>query len=234
MDVLDEADQELTALAAKLHHTEDAVKPAARMEKLRRHIQTIAGSSIKLNFLLTVALFLSVGTNFVLSWFATHPDRQYFAADNGRILPMVPMSKPYRTTADVIQFAKDKMNRSFTLDFQNWRQQLEDSRSSYTREGFKSFLVSLQFSGVLEKVRSLRMNLSISAGTGVLTKEGIENGVYVWYVQTPIELKLVGQTTAQPPQRFMATLRIERISTLDSVEGIGIGQLVTKPRRGDE
>lgn len=71
--------------------------------------------------------------------------------------------------------------------------------------------------------------MSITAGTGVLTKEGVENGVYVWYVEMPIEVKLSGQTSELPAQRFLATVRIERVSTLDSIEGIGVGQLVTKP-----
>ncbi len=121
------------------------------------------------------------------------------------------------------------MNRSFTLDFLNWRQQLEDVRGDYTRDGFKSFIASLQSSGVLETIRTRRMNLSITAGTGVLVKEGIEGGVYVWYVEVPLELKLAGQTTELPPQRFLGSIRIERVPTVDAIGGIGVGQLVTKP-----
>ena len=229
MDRQDSSENDQAALTAGIRGTEDAVAPTVRMMKDRHHIQMIAGSSVKLNFVLAGALALSIATNSVLGWFAAHPDRQYFAADNGRIFPLIPMSQPYRKAADVIQYARDTVNRSFTLDFLNWRQQLEDTRSSYTREGFKSFIASLESSGVLDSVRVRRMNMSITASTGVLTREGIENGIYVWYVEVPVEVKLAGQTSELPPQHFLATIRVERVPTLDSIEGIGVGQLVTRP-----
>ncbi|MET3135467.1 intracellular multiplication protein IcmL [Oxalobacteraceae bacterium GrIS 1.11] len=221
--------QDLDALLQKLHRTGNAIEPAVLAMKERKHIQSIAGASVKLNFIVLAGLLLSVASNLYLGWYATHPVREYFASDNGRIFPMIPLSRPYRKTADVIQYAKDTLNRSFTLDFLNFRQQLEDTRASYTKEGFKSFLDSLKASGVLDWVRERRMNMSISAGTGVLTKEGIESGRYVWLVELPIEVKLAGQTLELPPQRFLATVRVERIPTLDSIEGIGAAQLVTTP-----
>ncbi len=213
----------------RLHSTYDAVAPAVRLIDDRKHIQSIAGASVKLNFVLVGIVALLSLSNIYLGWQATHPDRQYFAADNGRFVPLVPQSEPYRKTADVIQYARDNVTRSFTMDFLNWRQQLEDVRSGYTREGFKSFLDALQVSGVLQTVKEKRMNMSISAGTGVLTKEGTEGGVYQWIVELPIEVRLEGQATRLPAQRFLTTVRIERIPTLDSVEGIGIGQLITAP-----
>lgn len=216
-------------MLARLHQTHDAVNPALRQETNRRHIQFVAGASVKLNFILLGAVIVLAVSNLFLGWHATHPDRQYFAADNGRIFPMIPMSQPYRKTADVIQYAKENVTRSFTMDFLNWRQQLEDVRPGYTRDGFKSFLGALKASGVLDTVKEKRMNMSISAGTGVLTKEGTENGVYQWIVELPIEVRLEGQTTRLPAQRFLTTVRIERVPTLDSIEGIGIGQLVTSP-----
>ena len=219
----------LREVVAKLHRTADAVEPAVRDEQQRRKIALIAASSVKLNYILAVALVVLVVLASVLGWFAVHPDRQYFASDNGRIFPMIPLSEPYRKPGDVIQFAKDTLSRSFTMDFQNWRQQLEDTRARYTRPGFKSYIDALQTSGVLETVRQRRMNMSITAGTGVLVKDGVENGAHIWMIEVPIEVKLTGQSTELPAQRFMATVRVERIPTLDSIEGIGVGQLVTRP-----
>jgi intracellular multiplication protein IcmL len=224
-----ELDAMLKQIGGRLHHTNDAVEPAVREIMNRKHLQFIAGGSVKLNFVLVGAVSLLVISNLYLGWHATHPDRQYFAADNGRIFPMIPMSQPYRKPSDVIQFAKDNVTRAFTMDFLNWRQQLEDVRPGYTRAGFKSFLDALKQSGVLDTVKEKRMNMSVSAGTGVLTKEGTENGTYQWIVELPIEVRLEGQTTRLPAQRFLTTVRIERITTLDSIEGIGVGQLVTTP-----
>jgi intracellular multiplication protein IcmL len=219
----------LAEILGEVRQTDDAIAPALRVQAERKHIQLLAGASIKLNFILAAALLVIMPFMYFLGWEATHPDRQYFASDNGRIFPMIPLSQPYRKPADVIQYAKENVTRSFTMDFLNWRQQLEDARQGYTREGFKSFLDSLKGSGVLDTVREKRMNMSSSVGTGVLAKEYAENGCYVWIVEFPIEIKLAGQTSELAPQRFLGTVRIERVSTLDSIEGISIGQLITKP-----
>lgn len=219
----------LQQILPKLHQTQDAIAPAVRMEEQRRRIQFIAGSSVKMNFILCGLLVLSVLLNCFLGWSATHPVREYFATDNGRMFPLIPMSQPYRKTADVIQFARDNITRSFTLDFLNWRQQLEELRPGYTRDGFQQYLDNLDRMGILDTVKDKRMNLSISAGTGVLSKEGIQGGVFFWQVELPIEVRLEGQTLRLPPQHFRAVTRIERISTLDSIQGIGIASLVTAP-----
>ncbi|MFI8742050.1 DotI/IcmL/TraM family protein [Pseudomonas sp. NPDC077405] len=223
------AEADLDEIVRRLAQTRDAVEAPVRLEKNRRYLNRVAGSSVKLNFVLSVGLVMSIGLNCALGYFAVHPDRQYFATDNGRMFPMIPMSQPYRKTADVIQYAADTLNRSFTLNFQDYRQQLEDNRARWTKAGFKSFLDNLQSSGVLASVKQRRMNMSMTAGTGVLVKEAIQDGVYFWVVQMPIEVKLVGQTNELPPQRYLATVKVERVSTLDSIEGIGLSQLITRP-----
>lgn len=172
-----EGNDNIAELAARLHQTQDAIAPAVRMEKGRGFLQWVTGSSVKLHFILSTVLLISIAGNCLLGWFAVHPVREYFATDNGRLFPLIPLSQPYRKAADVIQYAKDTINRSFTLDFLNWRQQLEEVRADYTKDGFKSFIASLQSSGALETIRVRRMNMSITAGTGVLLKEGIQSGV---------------------------------------------------------
>lgn len=221
---------EIDAMLASLHRTVDAIAPALRVEQERRYLQSVGGAAVKLNFFFLGALLLLLAANLLLGWYATHPLREYFAADNGRIFPLVPMSQPYRKPADVIQYAKDTVNASFTLDFLNFHQQLEDLRARYTRQGFGSFLESLKQSGVLDAVRDRRMNMSISAGTGVLVWEGLDHGSYAWRIQLPIEVRLAGQTSELPPQRFLTTVQVRRIPTLDAIEGIGVDRLVTTPQ----
>jgi intracellular multiplication protein IcmL len=225
-------DQEMAHLKSQLHQTQDAVEPAVQAERARRLMSWLARSAVKLNFFLGVALVVSLGLNAFLAWHATHPVREYFGSDNGRIFPLIPMSHPYRKPPDVIQYAADSIRKSFTMDFNNWRDDLERVRTLYTPGGFKSFLDQLKESGFLETVRTKRMNMSLVSGGGVLIKDGLENGTYVWFVEFPIEVKLAGQTSELAAQKFKAIVRVERVPTLDSIEGIAIGQFVTKPWSG--
>lgn len=213
-----------------LKKTKDAMEPALQIDKDRKYISYLSGSFVKSNLGLVIALIISLSINGYLAHEVNQVKREYFASDNGRIFPLIPLSEPYQKPAGVVQYARDTLNSTFTLDFLNWRSQLESVRGRYTTQGFKSIVESLQSSGMLASVRDKRMNMTISAGTGVLTKEGVENGRYIWIIEVPIEIKLAGQTTELPAQKFTAIIRVERIPTLDSIEGIGVGQIVTRPK----
>jgi intracellular multiplication protein IcmL len=205
-------DEDFAHIKAQLRMSQDSVEPAVRAESARRLMSWLARSSVKLNFFLGTALVLSLGLNVFLGWYATHPVREYFGVDNGRIFPLIPQSHPYRKPPDVIQYATDAIRKSFTMDFNNWRDDLERVRTLYTTNGFKSFLTQLKESGFLESVRTKRMNMSLVSGGGVLIKDGVENGTYVWFVEFPIEVRLAGQTSEFAPQKFKAIVRVERVS----------------------
>lgn len=223
-------ESELKDIQKELKKTKNAIDPALQIDKDRKYISYLSGSFVKSNLGLVIALIISVSINGYLSYEVNQVKREYFASDNGRIFPLIPLSEPYQKSASVIQYARDTLNSTFTMDFLNWRSQLESVRGRYTTQGFKSIVESLQSSGMLASVRDKRMNMTISAGTGVLTKEGVENGHYIWIIEVPIEIKLAGQTTELPAQKFTAIIRVERIPTLDSIEGIGVGQIVTRPK----
>jgi intracellular multiplication protein IcmL len=224
------ADDGLKEAASKLHRSQDSLDPALRAHEDRRQAKRtkdiVIGVTI-MNALANLVLTVVVGC---MAYFVMTPHRTYFAADNNRIIPMTPLSAPYRTPADVISFGKRTLEECFALDFSNYQGQLEGCRGRFTRPGFKSFIDGLQANGILAMIRDRRMNLTSSTGTGVLVADGPEDGTYAWVIRFPLTLKLVGQTTEMPDQRLMATVRIRRIPTLDSVEGIGVAEVVTKPQ----
>jgi intracellular multiplication protein IcmL len=194
-------------------------------------VQKLGKAAIKLNLVLSGIIFLLLIYSAVVTWYAVHPVREYFAADNGRILKLVPLSEPHQKNQSVIQFVKDSLNESFTIDFLNYKKQLENARPFFTDRGFASFLSQLKKSGILDTVIEKRMNLYVSTGTGILKQKGVTSGRYYWIVQIPVEIKLTGQTTELPAQKLIASVKVERVDVLDSVVGIAITQLVTKPNK---
>lgn len=221
---------QLMEIAEQLRQNADVMDPIDRHREDRANLGKLAGSLAKANLLLGYALAASLTVNVGAVWFAVHPIREYFAADGTRIIPLVPLSEPYVTSADAIQFARDTINRSLTINFQQYHQQLEDVRGAWTRAGFKQFLDQLGAAGYLESVKTKRMNMTVTAGTGVITREYLLNGVYIRDVELPIEIKLAGQTTEMQPQPFIAKVKVSRIDTLDSLDGIALDSVVIKPR----
>lgn len=223
-------ERELLDLAKVLHKNADAIDPIQKDREERKNISKLSGAIAKSNIILSWALCASVALNGVFGWFAFHPDRQYFAADGTRVIRLTPLSEPYLKAADVIQFARDTINRSLTLNFQQYRQQLEDVRQDWTREGFKQYLQQLQAGGYLDAIKSKRMNMTVTAGTGVIVRERLLDGVYVRDVELPLEIKLSGQVSELPAQNFVARVTVARIPTLDSLVGVGLDSIVIKPR----
>lgn len=225
-----EYEQDLLTLAKTLHQNVDAVDPIIQEQNDRKRLSQLSGSLAKSNMVLTWGLVASVALNGMLGWFAVHPDRQYFAADGTRVVRLVPLSEPYLKPADVIQFARDAINRSLTINFQQYRGQLEEAREDWTREGFKQFLQQLEAGGYLESIKTKRMNMTVTAGTGVIVSDRLVDNVWVRKVELPIEIKLTGQVTEQPAQNFIALVTVTRIPTLDSLVGVALDNIVIKPR----
>ncbi|MFY3175289.1 DotI/IcmL family type IV secretion protein [Achromobacter xylosoxidans] len=220
---------ELRQAIAQLIQTADAVEPAVTAEKQRSKLLKWTGAILQSNYFLSASVFGLVVINAVSLYFSLNPVREYFAVDNGRLVPIVALSAPHRTPSQVIQFVSSTLNEALALDFLNWRKDQERVRDRFSKNGFASYLKALEDSGILDSVRKKRMNLTNSTFTGVITWEGLNEGVYTWIVQVPVELRLVGQNTELPTQRFLATVRVSRTSTLDSTEGIALEQIVTAP-----
>lgn len=195
----------------------------------RKMLQKFGTSFLFYNICLTLTNIILVVLISITVWFAIHPQREYFASDNGRIIKLVPLSEPYQSQSNIIQFARDAIIKSFSIDFLNYQGQLEQVRSEYTRQGFSSFLESLENSNILDTITRKRMNMTVTANTGVLIKQGLDRGIHYSIVEIPIEIRLVGQSSEFPSQKLLATVKIDRISVLDSIKGIAISQLVTKP-----
>jgi intracellular multiplication protein IcmL len=221
---------DLQQAAAKVHRTSDGLEPAVRAQSDRKQRKVLVHKIIGMTILNSASNLVLVIALVVMGVFLMHPRREYFAVDNGRIIPMVPLSVPYRKTSDVIAYAKRAMEETFALDFSNYQAQLEGVRPRYTQAGFKGVIDGLQTTGVLPMIKERRMNLTSSTGTGVLVVEGEEDGVYTWVVRFPLTVKLVGQTTEMPEQRMLATVKLRRIPTVDSVEAVGVHEVVTKPQ----
>ena len=156
----------------------------------RQHLTKISSASVKMNFVLSALLCISLIGNIILGQKATNPDRQYFATENGNIIPLVPTNQPYQKSGDVIAFAQATLTNSFNLNFEQYRMQIEGIRERYTNAGLESYIAGLKESGLIDTIKEKRYVMTISTETGVLIKEGNFNGVYTWIIEFPIEIKL--------------------------------------------
>ncbi|PHM37626.1 Dot/Icm type IV secretion system inner membrane complex IcmL/DotI [Xenorhabdus mauleonii] len=157
-----------------------------------------------------------------------HPPVKYFATQNGRIIPLHPTNVPAYSDADVVDFGNKLILDAFTLDFVNYRAQMNRVIPRFSDEGFQNYHAAFTLSNVLSSIKDKKMNMSAMTSSGVIVSKGtLENGLYAWKVQYPTKLKLVGQVNSLPEQSFVISLLIQQVDPRLKNAGLEIGQLIT-------
>lgn len=160
-------------------------------------------------------------------------DRQYFATENGRVTRIVSISEPYVSDAKLLGWVQQCVTEANTYDFVNYRASFQRSSRCFTDAGWTLFQTLLGTSGNLNTVLKDRLVASaVATGAGVIVNKGVLNGVYTWEIQQPINVYYQGGNANQAAitQKLILTIRVVRVSTDKSEEGIGITQYVGAER----
>lgn len=169
----------------------------------------------------TAAVFLATNQPAPV-YFATNPD--------GAITPLIPLSEPYLSPAEVANFATEAATQALTYSFSNYRAEFEDMKPYFSKpRGWNSFVDAINNSGQLELVQKNRMNTTAVAQRAVIVKEGLNSqGVHEWIVQLP--LRVTYQSSSQVTgQNFIVTLALTRMKTNEYPRGIAVANFNAAP-----
>jgi intracellular multiplication protein IcmL len=171
-----------------------------------------------------------IGIGVAVTAIAMKPEAQYFATDNGRIIPVVPVSQPLSTPNEVTNWTVSAVTQILGIDFLNYRDQLAKSEGLFTKEGFESYLIALRDSGNLDSIQSNRHVVkAVANGAPRIVGQGPVRGVYSYQMQIPLTVTYHGSTQSSS-QRLMANVLVMRVSAERSRDGIAIQQLVFSQR----
>ena len=175
----------------------------------------------------SAAQVLSVCVIGYLGWQVANPPVKYFTTEYGRVTKVFPLDKPGYSEKDVALFGADTIRDSFTLDFVHYRSQMTRLSERYSEVGFQDYYKALTTSNVLKALKDQRMNLTVDVGTGVIRSRGVLGGRVTWEFQYPVTLKLDGQVTSTPIQRFIFTQRIQQTDVRVKNAGLEVTQVIT-------
>ena len=184
--------------------------------------------AMKLALALTVALCASLGDAAIL--LLNQPKPQYFAATPDlRLAPMVPLDQPLLTQNGLLTWVSDTITGAMSLNFLEWREKLESIRPHFDDAAYKSFLASLQSSGVLDMIRDKRLSASaVATRAPVIIASGLVGGKATWKVEFPLIVSYESSQGVESTQRLMATVLVCRASTAITPRGVVIQQVVLK------
>lgn len=171
--------------------------------------------------ILALALFVQVGNK---------PKPTYFATtESGRIIKLVPLNEPNLSDRALIQWATNAVLAVYTYNFNNYRQVFQDSRQYFTDDGWQQFITALSQSRNLQAVQDKKLVLSaVVSSAPIVNREYVAgNGKYTWEIQLPV-MVTYQSLSEEFHENLVIVLRVQRVSTLDSSDGVGIISFVAR------
>lgn len=154
---------------------------------------------------------------------------RYIPADSEmRYFSPVPLTIHDKSDADIETFVMMTLKDLYSYDYINYNSQLYKSQEKFTTQGWNDFATNLNKSFILQQVKENQWISSYKTeGVPKIVKKGVDNkkGVAYWLVETEGVMSFYGQRPRT--DRVISKLKIERVSTLEKVEGISIDFLVT-------
>jgi len=182
-------------------------------------------------------LLMSMGLNLALVvlvciQFFTKPSPVYFATQsNGSLIAIQPLDQPIVDQDMLIVWATRAAVASYSFNFVDWQNDLQNVQQYYTETGFKNFTEALKNSGNLDTVVAKRLVVQATVvDVPRIVQQGLIKGRYAWKIQIPMLIKYTS-ASEELRQPVLVTMLIARVPTTQKPEGIAIAQFVVEDRQ---
>lgn len=183
--------------------------------------------------IMMVMVFATLVAVMMSFWAITSkPEPRYFAArEDGGILPIVAVREPFLTNNQVTNFATEAITRAMTINFANWRQDLVDASSYFTKpDGWDAFVKTINDSGMMDYIVTKRLIATTVANGAVIIESGTnDQGAFYWVVQVPLTVTYESSSATQT-ERLLADLEVVRVPTWEMSQGVAVRRVTI--RRG--
>lgn len=175
---------------------------------------------------LSIILFLIISNllmgGVVLKLYSQKPEARFFAtSSDGRIIPILPLSEPGLSNAEIIDWATKAAIKTYSYDHVNYRASLQEVSEMFTGEGWTNFQKALTNTRSLNTVIAQKSVMTaVPTGAAIIRERGKRNGRYMWKIQIPMLVKIEGgQSIALP---VMVTMLVQRVSLINNPKGVAI------------
>lgn len=186
-----------------------------------------ASSLVKLCTTLGIAASIATIAAVVGIYAAARASLAVIAATNsGVVIPAVPLDKPYLNEARVRALVEECLRRSFSHDFVNYRQTMNEAKVCYTDD---SHFVEAMDPKIEEMKKNRMVMTNTMPGPPVVVRQRIVGGVFTWELQAEIALGLEGTQTKFTPTRLNVTTTLKRVPLTASTKGALINSIELRP-----
>lgn len=180
-------------------------------------------------FILGLVLIILIAitlVSFILYEIQSRPLPTFYAKDpSGKTMELTPFTEPNLLPDTLLKWASKAATASYTFDYSNYQNQINEVRPYFTSAGFQDYLNSVQ--GLINSIVKNQLFVNgVVSGTPVIANEGNLPGLgYSWRIQIPFLVTYQSANTTVK-KNFYVILTVVRVPTHVNVQGIGIDQFV--------
>jgi intracellular multiplication protein IcmL len=166
----------------------------------------------------------------VITALSRTPEPRYFAVEQGKLIEMAPVNRPYVKPGDMNQWLARAITDIYMLDFQHYRQRIEHNAQYFTPGGFAQYRDSLEQSGRMKTIiDGWFVAAAVVESAPIIIEEGVlPDGRYHWRFRLPIKVDYISKTHRIPTQRLMLTVTVVRVNSWENPFAIGISQIIER------
>ena len=155
----------------------------------------------------------------------------YFVADQvGRFVQTIPVSEPNMTLNEVMSWAVEAVQSTYSYNYINYRDQLQGAQKYFTNYGWTKYMEALTASNNLAALTQRKMIvLATAIEQPKLEITGVLGGAYAWRFQIPMLVTYLlppYDGTAQFSNPLQVSVIVQRQPELQSYKGLGIIQVI--------
>ncbi len=144
------------------------------------------------------------------------------------------LSQPNQSDSEVLTWANSTAVATFTYNFENYRENIQNLSGFFTDIGWKEFMAALDKSKNLDAVKDKKLIVSaVATKPPVILQKGILGNAYSWRVQLPMLIMYQG-AKEYSKQNVIITMLITRTSSVNAPTGVAINQFIIGPANSEK
>lgn len=151
--------------------------------------------------------------------------RYILTRPDGVLTDITPLNERKHENQYIVDWTTDKIIKSLTFDFANYRTQFQEIQKNMTVYGWQEFLRAMETSGNMRAViGNSYVTTAVPTGPGEIVKEGLLLDRFVWRVRIPI-LLTYQSSLRRTTQDLVLEVVTARMPEWVNPEGLGIRQV---------
>mgnify|MGYP005986418141 CR=1 FL=1 len=183
--------------------------------------------SIYLNIILAAVILFLIMT--------TGVKQVYFTVDSrGSITKIIPLNVATPGERAVANFVGECISDTYTFNYKDYKKRLNAAfKKCFTSQGSEQFTISLQRSGLIQKLLETDGNVSMLLGASPSEadiKHGEQDGVHAWQVNIPVVVTREDLRAGREYSiKYVAVVTVVRTEGVQYESGIAITQFILEP-----